>query len=308
MFKWLRKNKIFKSNNYDIETNNHVTLPNKEDNEEKEIDENIEQEVEKNDISINCAGEVTNAPESWGSNMNFSNCHGNFGNVNSSISGSVNGSFCSSSNEMFKYDVKGTKNIDCRDVNKVEIDCYLGNLELSVSDEDSAEITFEGNIVMSESPIVDAYKKNGVLKIVAKQTDAGPYSGQVNIFATIPNKVFDIILANAVSGDITFYEGVVANTIKIKTTSGDSTCYASFLKGIFNAVSGDIVVVNYANQDVAMNIKTVSGDVEVNLENIANIELSTSTVSGDCDNYHDEESGYTADIDISTVSGDIVIN
>ena len=51
----------------------------------------------------------------------------------------------------------------------------------------------------------------------------------------------------------------------------------------------------------------MSGYVSAEFNNIGHINLSTSSMSGDVRNRHKESRGYNADVDISTMSGDIRI-
>ena len=51
----------------------------------------------------------------------------------------------------------------------------------------------------------------------------------------------------------------------------------------------------------------MSGNVSVEFNNIGHINLSTNSMSGNVKNLHKERRGYNADVDISTMSGNISI-
>ena len=72
-------------------------------------------------------------------------------------------------------------------------------------------------------------------------------------------------------------------------------------------MSGDIELCIDATNDISVKVSTMSGDVSAEFNNVAHINLSTSSMSGDVKNRHKGSKGYTADVDISTMSGDIRI-
>ena len=53
--------------------------------------------------------------------------------------------------------------------------------------------------------------------------------------------------------------------------------------------------------------KIMSGDVTAAFINIGHINLYTKTTTGDVRNRHKEGKGYTANVDVYTMSGDIKI-
>ena len=72
-------------------------------------------------------------------------------------------------------------------------------------------------------------------------------------------------------------------------------------------LSGDVELYINAIKDIDVEISTMSGDVSTEFNNIGHVNLSTSSMSGDVRNRYKGGAGYTADVDISTMSGDIRI-
>lgn len=63
-----------------------------------------------------------------------------------------------------------------------------------------------------------------------------------------------------------------------------------------------------AIKDINVNISSMSGDITAEFSNIGYINLYTNSMSGSVRNRHKEvKDGYNADVDISTMSGDIRI-
>ena len=73
-------------------------------------------------------------------------------------------------------------------------------------------------------------------------------------------------------------------------------------------MSGDIELYIEAIKDINVNISSMSGDITAEFSNIGYINLYTNSMSGSVRNRHKEvKDGYNADVDISTMSGDIRI-
>lgn len=124
---------------------------------------------------------------------------------------------------------------------------------------------------------------------------------------SVPKKTFKVISAKSSSADITLNEGVSTDYLKVKTQSGDLETNATVNNISVCTMSGDVELCIDATQDINVEVSTMSGDVSAEFNNIGNINLSTSSMSGDVRNRHKESRGYNADVDISTMSGDIRI-
>ncbi len=72
-------------------------------------------------------------------------------------------------------------------------------------------------------------------------------------------------------------------------------------------MSGDVELYIDAKENISVGISTMSGDVSAEFSNVGYIDLSTSSMSGNIRNRHKGATGYTANVDISTMSGDIRI-
>lgn len=72
-------------------------------------------------------------------------------------------------------------------------------------------------------------------------------------------------------------------------------------------MSGDVDIFINAISNVELEVSTMSGDIEAELQNIGHVNLSSSTMSGTTKNRHNSTVGYTANVDLSTMSGDIKI-
>ena len=133
------------------------------------------------------------------------------------------------------------------------------------------------------------------------------FNGNLKLDVTVPQKTFKVISAKSSSADITLNEGVSTDYLKVKTQSGDLETNATVNNISVSTMSGDAELCIDATQDINVEVSTMSGDVSAEFNNIGHINLSTSSMSGDVRNRHKESRGYNADVDISTMSGDIRI-
>lgn len=203
-----------------------------------------------------------------------------------------------------KFDEK--KSEDANNVEKILIDSTFVDVNISVSNSSSVEAYFYGQAEVDGDVNFDVRMVNRELKITLKFT-GNCYNGNLKLDVTVPDKTFKVISAKSVSADITLSENVSTEHLKVKTHSGDLETNATFATASITTMSGDVELYINAIKDIDVEISTMSGDVSTEFNNIGHVNLSTSSMSGDVRNRYKGGAGYTADVDISTMSGDIRI-
>lgn len=203
-----------------------------------------------------------------------------------------------------KFDEK--KSEDANNVEKILIDSTFVDVNISVSNSSSVEAYFYGQAEVDGDVNFDVRMVNRELKITLKFT-GNCYNGNLKLDVTVPDKTFKAISAKSVSADITLSENVSTEHLKVKTHSGDLETNATFATASITTMSGDVELYINAIKDIDVEISTMSGDVSTEFNNIGHVNLSTSSMSGDVRNRYKGGAGYTADVDISTMSGDIRI-
>ncbi len=198
------------------------------------------------------------------------------------------------------------KVVDCSNVDKITIDSTVCDVNVSASNSSKAEAHFYGGATVDGDVNFDVRVVNRELMITLRLT-GNCYSGNLILDVTIPQRTFKVITAKSLSADITLNAGVATDYLKVKTKSGDLETNATVGNVSVSTMSGDIDLYIDAVQDVSVEASTMSGDVSAELNNIGRINLSTSSMSGDVRNRHRGNRGFTADVDISTMSGDIKI-
>lgn len=203
-----------------------------------------------------------------------------------------------------KFDER--KSEDANNIEKIAIDSTMADVNVSVSNSSKVEAHFYGQADIDGNIDFDVRMVNRELRITLKFT-GNCYNGNLKLDVTVPQKTFRAITAKSSSADITLGEGVSTDYIKVKTQSGDLETSATFTNASVSTMSGDVELYIDAKEDISVEISTMSGDVSAEFNNVGYIDLSTSSMSGDVRNRHKGGTGYTANVDISTMSGDIRI-
>lgn len=195
---------------------------------------------------------------------------------------------------------------DCSNIEKIAINSTFVDVNVSVSNSSKVEAHFYDEANIDGGVNFDVQVVNRELRITLAFT-GNCFNGNLKLDVTVPQKIFKVIFAKSSSADITLNEGVSTDYLKVKTKSGDLETNATVNTVFVSTMSGDVELYIDAIQDINVEISTMSGDVSAKFNNIGHINLSTSSMSGDVRNRHKEIRGYNADVDISTMSGDIRI-
>ena len=195
---------------------------------------------------------------------------------------------------------------DCSNVEKITIDSTFCDVHVYVSNSSKVETHLYGEADSDGDINFDVQVVNRELRITLKST-GNCFNGNLKLDVSVPKKTFKVIFAKSSSANITLNEGVSTDYLKVKTQSGDLETNATVNNISVSTMSGDVELCIDATQDINVEVSTMSGDVSVEFNNIGHINLSTSSMSGNVRNRHKESRGYNADVDISTMSGDIRI-
>lgn len=213
-------------------------------------------------------------------NNNSINIVGNISNSNISIdSGKVTCGKIRSFNKDLTFD----KNIE-----QIVIDSDV-NVNISASNSSKATVHFYGQAGIAEEDIwFDARIANNELRVKLKFVDTC-YDNNLKLNVSVPYKTFKAITIDTSDADVTLHEGVSMEYLYVKT------------------ISGDVKLHIYARKDITVNAATLSGSVSAELNNVNSVNLSTHSLFGTTKNSHKSGSGYMANVDISTTSGDITL-
>lgn len=203
-----------------------------------------------------------------------------------------------------KFDER--KSEDCSNIDAIAVDSAAVDVEVSASNSSKIEAHFYGNAEIEGDVNFDVRVVNRELRITVQFT-GNCFNADLKLDITVPQKTFKVISAKSMSADITLNKGVLTDYFKAKNQSGDLEAYATVKNVSLSTMSGDVELCIDATDDISVEVSTMSGDVSAEFNNVAHINLSASSISGDVKNRHKGDKGYTADVNISTMSGDIKI-
>lgn len=135
------------------------------------------------------------------------------------------------------------------------------------------------------------------------------YIGSMALEVMLPEKEFNDINIITQSSDISFEYMIKCATLKATTISGDINLYAVCDRLDLGTTSGDIDVVLEAKNNTTTNLRSVSGDINLELNNVSSLSLYSNTLSGYIRNrFREKDNGYLVKGNIITTSGDIKIH
>lgn len=207
-------------------------------------------------------------------------------------------------NSTQKFDER--KLVDGSTIERITVSSAVADISVSPSESSTIEAYFHGQADISGDIKFDVSVVGRELKIMLNFT-GNCYNGCLNLDITVPKKCFEAITATSSSADINLGEGISAKSLKVNTKSGTFKSQMAFASASVSTKSGDVELHVDAKNDIVVDISTMSGDVWAEFSHIDFIDLSTRSMSGSIRNRHRSEHGYTATVDISTMSGDIEI-
>ncbi len=200
-----------------------------------------------------------------------------------------------------------TKTEDCSNIETIAIDSSVANINVFVSNSTNLTAHFYGKAETDGNVNFIIKTKNNELKIIIQFTK-NCRNANLKLNVIIPQKKFNVISANTSSANITLNKGISANFLKVNTQSGNVKTSATFNNFSASTKSGNVKLCIDAIEDNNIDISTMSGNVSAEFYKIKHFNLSTKTMSGNVKNNHKKESNcYNANVNISTMSGDIKI-
>ena len=175
----------------------------------------------------------------------------------------------------------------------LKIETASGEVEVSndISADEIEISTSTGDIELSDT----VYAKTVSIDTCSGEVDISKLTASEKVF--VETKTGDVEVANT-----------KADAFRIQTYSGEVDIDAEFVKADIDTSTGDVTVSTTAKQDIELNVNSNSGDVSIELYNIKTIMQTISTKTGDayCNGSGDGE--HTADIHVTTTTGDIEIS
>lgn len=201
-------------------------------------------------------------------------------------------------------------NIILSETSKIEAELY-GQITL---DDDNSNVALKFKLIDRELTISVDFEGSSCynslkfdIAIPSKLFDkiyVETVSASVLAYGGIFTKLLEV---NTVSGNFDFIDEFSADNILVITTIGDFNFIGTFVNAKVSSNSGTIKFGVDAKNDIKLDITTAIGDVVVKLNNIGKLKLFPKTRCGILKNNYDKLGKYTANIYITSVTGDIKI-
>lgn len=216
----------------------------------------------------------------------------------------INGHVAGDDTKTELRDFDETKSENADNIEKISIDSAFFNVNVSATDTTEITAHFYGQAEVNGELIFEFLKVGSELRIFIK-FKGNCCNGVLNLDISVPDKTFKAISAKSMSANVVLGENVSSERLNVETQSGNFETRATFEKAFASTMSGNIDLYIKAKTDIKAELSTMSGNVSAELSNLKNINLSTKTMSGNVNNYYKTENGYAADLNISTMSGNI---
>lgn len=181
--------------------------------------------------------------------------------------------------------------------------------DVNISKTDGSEIVIElvgSGIVTNGNCILEA-KVEGDILFITSEIVGEFFESDIHLNILIPNSLHQFIY-NISSGDIKINKEIFIKNIQGCSQSGDFKSYADFEYCKINSMSGNIKLFLDAKNNVSCNLDSMSGDIKIKLNNFRSLYKKISCMNGDIDDcFESSNSLYTANLNISSMSGDIDI-
>ena len=185
-----------------------------------------------------------------------------------------------------------------QDIKGVDIKLYNGDVAIHLLDDPQADLTLDGDTDQLELRL----SSEGILSIRQGKTASASFffarglaSADVKLY--LPRRLWTFLQVTSVNGDIRIDDGLEADQLIVKTTSGDLTCGCADCRRLtFKSASGDLDCSGFTGDIQA---DTVSGDITLS-GSIGT--LRSCTISGDM-----EISGSVREARCSSASGDVLL-
>lgn len=208
--------------------------------------------------------------------------------------------------------VDDSEHIDLEGISTIEISSVSSDIIIIIEDRDDIQASYTGNISISEPeqrPYLEVAATNRKAQVWIEYPSNNIMVNNNNALLTvyIPKSYEEAIDISSVSGDIRMKDAILLD-LSCNNVSGDIFMDTlNIRKSDFSTVSGDIELSEFIGEILSLN--TVSGDSSIEIPNNYDLDLESSTVSGDIHSRDSHSENHTQEISInaSSISGDIDI-
>ena len=199
------------------------------------------------------------------------------------------------------------KEVDCSETYSFSIKADVAEVSISTTNSSKIEAHLYGEVGNKSN--INFYIKSIKNEIViAAEVVKGYGCRNLKLDILIPNKKFEKISIETKSSNIYVNDGVRAEKITEETMSGNIVNRGLIIRTVeAKSMSGNVELIIDAVADISAKVTTMSGDISIKLNNVSSIYADVDSMSGKVVNSQNEQKGYKAKIKASSMSGDISI-
>ena len=198
-----------------------------------------------------------------------------------------------------------TRREDSTNIDRISINTETIDVSLTPSDASEIVARMHGAAEHDGSVNFDFRTVNRELMITLDFSGSF-FDGKLNLDISVPRKTFKVISMTTKTGDLTLAEGVSAESLKVKTQTGDVESEASLNDISIDTQTGDVDLCINATTDIHFDVNTQTGDVSTTFKNISLLYITTKSTLGDVKNCHAPTPyGHSATGRIRSQTGDI---
>lgn len=196
------------------------------------------------------------------------------------------------------------------ETNKIFISSHASDVTITENSEPEFDIHFYGECTyIEEQPKLQVSELTEELRIEIIYKGKS-ISSKLKLDIKIPPKIYESICINSMSGNINTDKSIKSEILQLDNMSGNIYTSSENIKNtLIQTMSGNIRLEKIAKyNDMLINTQTMSGNIDIILHNISNLNITSKTMSGKINNhFFNSLDGYNAFVSASTMSGNINI-
>lgn len=204
-----------------------------------------------------------------------------------------------------KFDEK--KNSEADGIDRITVRSDCSDIIVVKNSSNSVSAHFYGEATVNSEPSF-AISKNGKELSIILNIGSCIMSSGLTLEVSIPQRMFEVLTAVSKNGRVEVKDSVSARRMKLESHNGDVESEGNFAEISAITHNGSCEVYATAKNDLEIEAESHNGSVTVELHNIAECHLYTSTGNGTVRNrFRGTKGGYIANGSATSHNGNVVV-
>ncbi len=203
--------------------------------------------------------------------------------------------------ELQRKKCKSFKNIE-----SIVIDSELVNVNIFVAETSKIRAHFYGKSNVECDANLKITRIDKELRIVLNFS-GNFYMIDSKLDIILPKKIFKKIYIKSDISNVIVNKDVLVESVEFCTVTGNFESYALASKVSASTKSGNVKIDINLTKDIEIKAYTINGNINVKLKNIRIVNLTRSVMTEKIKEFYAEKGQYSATVNVSTMTGNIVI-